>query len=466
MSYQPSSSSPLVIPGLSSRRGWKNTTRVSQDSSPLIVEVDEHDCSSSSNPPDVTCSVCQQYESRYTCPRCQCSYCSVECYRNHTAEMNDEGNGSPSSACTEMFFKNRVSSILELEAKENKQSTEKMIQDHYHKLQSEEAADDIPDDQLYELLQLLEESQEGDLFDQQLIEMMPPSLRSRFQQDIRNGKIYDGVIETWHPWWRRQLVGSRDDHSERESSCLETRAKKTLDERLLIVPQFSSLCRKAPLPETLISNLLEIIHSFCWMLRLYHGIDNITSSTRGEKEMFVAVEAAQSFLQTSSVLSQDARYSSIEEVLIFASSASTKAFPDFCNAHWSILVEDCAEILTSHRMVGRALLEASDILKAATRQMKSENELENQVLITKLRHLRKKLEFYLSWSQSSMGEFGDDLKMRLMLWVHQWDSPGDDDESNFRKGEFRIPRNAPSQATKLENYDAKSSLIEVESRTL
>jgi formylmethanofuran dehydrogenase subunit E len=90
-------------------------------------------------------------------------------------------------------------------------------------------------------------------------------------------------------------------------------------------------------------------------------------------------------------------------------------------------VEDCALIVASHTLVGRALLETSDLFKAAIRCLKQENENAGSVsihneTISKMRQLRKKLEFFLSWSQYAKSEFGSTIEDEMMQWRHHWNA--------------------------------------------
>lgn len=44
----------------------------------------------------VVCGVCRENDSQYTCPRCNCRYCSLGCFQKHGAR------------CTESFYKEQV----------------------------------------------------------------------------------------------------------------------------------------------------------------------------------------------------------------------------------------------------------------------------------------------------------------------------------------------------------------------
>ena len=437
MSQSSSSSiSPLIVPLLPSyHRGYKAPERISEDAPPLIRLKEEGDSSLSAGAPSdafssaslskpIACSVCEQHFSRYRCPRCQAPYCSVECYRNHARPKEAPNVGD--SPCTEAFYKNRVSSILNLEAREQKRKTHELLNQQYQQSISPQDHDyeetDLSD-QLYDMLQLLEERNDDKLSEEDIFAMMPPKLREEFQRDLQEGKIQELLLERWHPWWKRQLVSSED-------SPVPAASSKTLDERLLRVPKFTFVSRKPQSPRLLLFHTIDILYSFCWTVRLYHGMANILgkATKRAGNDVddgTLAVDAAVSLLQNSSVLNTDSRYTSLEQVLLTCTAASTKVFPNGCNAEWTVLLEDCASILASNRFVGRALLEVIDLFKAAIKTLKAkesstgENGEDN---ISRLRQLKKKLEFFLSWSQHAKSEFGDTVKGEIMDWTREWKS--------------------------------------------
>lgn len=324
-----------------------------------------------------------------------------------------------SSQCTEAFYKDRVSSLLQLEAQEQKTNTHRILNQQYQKsLQNTEDEQDLSD-QLYNLLDFLEEQQDGKLSHEDVLALMPPELRAQFHRDIQEGKIQEMILQPWHPWWRRQLVSM--EAPVLSSNLIGT----TLDERLLGVPKLASLSTKQQSSPFLLFHLIDIMYAFCWTIRLYHGLENVIAPpthVKNADDGILAIEAAINFLQNSAVLSKDARYTSLEQVLSSCTASSTKAYPNGCNTEWSVLLEDCAHIFYSHRLVGRSLLESCDLIKSAMKQLKQEDVDGNKDIILRLRQVRKKLEFFLSWSQHNKAEFGDAIKADLLEWIQQWSS--------------------------------------------
>jgi hypothetical protein len=388
---------PLVVP-LSK---WQSSERYSQDANPVLIAeaVAKRDTASSSAEDDKTslaCAVCLQHEYRYHCPRCQLPYCSVECYRNHTTTSNDS---STASDCTEGFYKNRVSSILQLEAKEQQEATRKILNRQYEE-------QELSEEELYNVLLALEQHDENP---SELQSMLSPSLRAAFENALHSGQLQELVLEQWHPWWRPELVTK-----EEANNNFAVNKDQTLDERLLRITPFHSL-RKDTRPN-LLYNLIEILYSIVWTLRLYHGSRNAIA---------LAVEATRT-LSASTVLSEDARYTTLEEALIQCTAASTRLYPSGCNTPWTTLAQDVALLTMNSRQVVRALLEGIDLVKAAISVLKKESEEGYKNEVSNLRRVRKKLEFFMSWTREAT-ELDESVGEEIHEWIDQWKNTDGDD---------------------------------------
>ena len=426
----------------------------------------------------VPCRVCEEHVSRYTCPRCGIPYCSVTCYQSHSSS-NDASNDI-SLSCTEGFYQERVQSITRLEQKTKQQDTHAILNRTY--LQQQQALveggdgmehpDDDDDDndmteedmiQLLELLSLLEQQEEqpqtsrnndNQQPQQQRIAKMltkSPKLKAAFEAAVERGEVLPLVLEPWNPWWRPVLASSSDASNSGSSSAilenedngpLSSRARgkiQTLDERLLRIKPFESLLvgsSNKTMPN-LTYNLLEVLYCIVWTLRLYHGSHNATNDS------VTALEAASMIVQTSSVLNHDARYDTLEEVLIqVTETTASAANGDSTTPSWTTLGHDVAFLVSNPRFMGRALLEALDIVKAAVGGLKKTKQLASvPTSMTKttttpeladLRRKRKKIEFFLSWSQDSRASalMPENLSDDIRSWVEHWkpDVEGSGDE--------------------------------------
>jgi hypothetical protein len=424
---------PLVVP-LSK---WQRSERSSHDANPvLIAEVIAKRVSASSGAEDdktpLACAVCLQHQYRYHCPRCQLPYCSVECYRNHTTTSNS------SLDCTEGFYKNRVSSILQLEAKEQQEATRNILKRQYEE-------QELSEEDLYNVLLALEQHDDNP---SELQSMLSPSLRVAFENALHSGQLQELVLEQWHPWWRSELVtiGESNDNDVFNND-------QTLDERLLRITPFHSL-RKGTRPN-LLYNLIEVLYSIVWSLRLYHGSRNAIT---------LAVEATRT-LSASTVLSEDARYTTLEEALIQCTAASTRLYPSGCNTPWITLAQDVALLTKNSRQVVRALLEAMDLVKAAISALKKESEEGNKNEVSNLRRVRKKLEFFLSWSREAT-ELDESVGEEIHEWIDQWkNTDGDDGLDNLalhNVGTSQQKRSPARSQTTIGSQRNAPLLVEVE----
>lgn len=407
------SSSSLILPF---RKGPQSITST-HDLEPILWKprAEESDIERCSTVPDDSsqCSVCRQNQSRYTCPKCETPYCSVACYKKHSDHED------PSQGCSESFYHDRVAQVLQLEVKENEQETKRMLSRNYlqqqqqQQLQDEpEAPSEMTEEELNNILAVLEGGDEQEL--SRLLSS--PRLKAAFERSIENGGLHDWFLEPWHPWWRQELVGYAQDQDNNDEALEENEFKgKTLDERLLEVPSFRSLQpTKKDLPD-LGFNLVSILYGISWTLRLYHGVENAKQ---------VGMDAASTLVQSSTVLSSDARFSALEEAMHASAVASTQSYQggkSGCNTSWNILAQDAALIYRYRRLVGRALLEAIDIVRVALSALKKEGDAEGA---SRMRRTRKKIEFYLSWSleQSTLCA---SISENIEAWINDWQTSDD-----------------------------------------
>jgi hypothetical protein len=88
---------------------------------------------------------------------------------------------------------------------------------------------------------------------------------------------------------------------------------------------------------------------------------------------------------------------------------STHATKEGGNTHWTVLARDLVYLCSSSWHMSHAFLEVTDIVNAAAKALKAQGHVENASLRCRM---RKKLEFYLSWSQEATmaGDLEDEIK--------------------------------------------------------
>lgn len=355
---------------------WKRSV-TSNDVQPCVIKDSGGDI----------CGVCRHHESRYTCPRCAIPYCSVACYKEHDV------NGV---SCTEAFYQERVSTVLQLDAKERSGSMKKILQRYNHVLSEEEGCNQ-EDASAGELWRLAEALEKGSIVDEDTDKLLSPEMRLAFERAVKSGEL-SNIIEPWHPWWIPEFVSEQSFEQ-----SISGKARPTLDERLLKVPHFSSLRPDGPLP-LLAYNAVDLLYSVALTLRLYNGVENAVA---------LCQEAATTLFRASAVLREDARHTTLAEALMACTSGFMHG-EEGGNTHWTVLARDVV-YLCSARHMSHALLDATDIASAASKAMKEKGEVENAFQIHRM---KKKLKFYLSWSREAT--LPGDLEVEIRTWIDEW----------------------------------------------
>jgi hypothetical protein len=238
-------------------------------------------------------------------------------------------------------------------------------------------------------------------------------------------QLAEWLLEPWYPWWRAEFCSLKEEvDAEDELSVCKT--KKSLDDRLLRIPRFHTLfpsttTTSSKVQPSLEYNLVNILYAIAWTLRVFHGAQNAMDQD--------ATAAVSVLMQACTVLSQDARFSSLEQVLIECTQLSTQYsstswtsstcgdLGSSCLTSWNVLVQDVALLCSNYRYVARAIFEACDIIKVAI----SYNPKDTQDSLTTLHRSRKKLKFYLSWSKEHR-ETIDSLLDHIRTWIQNWSS--------------------------------------------
>jgi hypothetical protein len=373
---------------------------------------------------------------------------------------------------------------MELEVKEKKDDMLQLLS-RVHQLDNQDQQDPIyldeslstlaenrlSEEELVRLLAILEECQDDVTKLEALLTTLPLRVRNIvydvFQHSNRLGGLQEWILEPWHPWWRTELV-QQTAGNEEENDCdsiataeddisTSKKSTKTLDEKILMVPSFELLMR--PKNGNLQSpplqfNLVDILYSIVWTLRLYHGADNASD--------VIACDAFDTMIRASTVLSASVddcfSFTSLPEVMVDCTRRSTTVYstPDTfeCNAPWHVLVQDVALICQSYRTVARALFEGIDIAKAAVRGAK--REIVREGALPQMRKTKKKLEFYLSWHLSHKGAMMS-LSTGIEEWIAYWtvESYKDVDHVERRRSNNDVLQTKPASLL-IEEIDPSS----------
>ena len=135
------------------------------------------------------CQLCLKYLSKYTCPRCNVKYCSLECYKSRKHVQ-----------CSEMFYKQCVMETLQGDTVDNHEKRKMM--EILKRFEQEEKEQSLGEEEL-ELGENLEERLEGLDLDQdteKIWEKLTQEEKKEFQRAVDDGYI-GSLVDTWVPWW-------------------------------------------------------------------------------------------------------------------------------------------------------------------------------------------------------------------------------------------------------------------------
>jgi len=326
------------------------------------------------------CLVCKRNERRYTCPKCQVAYCSLDCYKKH-----NEG-------CAESFYQQNIFGVL--------QSTHATEQDKKNILQilsrirenettSQEEAD------------IFDRMSQLDLDSPDLFSQLSKEEQTTFMNLIQNGRA-GTLISVWEPWWtkepKKNLV--QDMNSDSTTDEYETPVIKR------DIPPLTTLISKAPSP-FLVNNLVDILYSYAYTLRVFNGEWQCSH-----------IEALSLLYQLSSVLSNNTVYETLSIALQNVLENSLKPFVVGNNTRqFSVtIIEDVYKICKSKDYV---LATLSDLDQIFLGPMKKDNSKKDKKHSKSIVLARKKILFYLSWANEMPPTIFEQLSCALEIEFEQ-----------------------------------------------
>jgi hypothetical protein len=233
---------------------------------------------------------------------------------------------------------------------------------------------------------------------------LTPELQAAFERDVQAGNL-NHIVKPWHPWWRPLFIVDVDVDVDATNklahNCDDVDIDvMDLDEQILQIPPLSQFIHTPP-PD-LSFNLVSILYAISQTLMLFGG--PVPSQ---------CVEAAESLIAMSPVLAHDERYHSLPQVLMALQEQSKH---DISNNYSSSYSDDVAQLLSNPRHVAHALLDGIHVLRQATKSTTTLTKEER----AHFKKIRKKLEFYLSWSRGVGGQDLGNLAADIRTWQKDW----------------------------------------------
>lgn len=320
----------------------------------------------------------------YKCPACLLPYCSLPCYRNHSAQCLADFHAQS----TNHLQGKNVSDL-------QKKQFQSILRDHHHR------QNDSEQHPIVEALEtLVHQIHTHNLTYAQILSRLPPPLRTRFSQQLRDGTLASSIVPCT-PWWHSATTHPTTTHPTTTHPALPTAAQ-------YLVPPRIALRKASP---SLAFGLLDILAAYAFTLRIANGDfedDDLAHAT---------------LLSASSVLDHDRRHASATHAVLHILTALTQQqehqFAFQC-------VIDTTDILSGQSdWVTRALFHCQTLLENGAR---------------KTRHVTaaiRKVAFYMAWAACQPGPFYDNLSVDVLHCAQRQSQFGEE----LRRAARIVPKN-------------------------
>ncbi|CAG9861437.1 unnamed protein product [Phyllotreta striolata] len=235
-----------------------------------IIELDETN----------TCKICDNALAKYSCPKCNILYCSLECYQS-----------SAHLECSESFYKDNIIEELNID-KDNNESKQKMLdilqrvhadnqilfsdnEDEFGECSGFTLDDDFlnfcsgQDDE-----QEIDSDDDADLLDigdrlagvnlddaEQVWGKLTEDEKQEFVAFLKSEDVAN-LIPSWKPWWLyyNKMVEEVESADEFKKDCPE----------ICKIKEFSELTSKVP-DESVQYNLINVLAAYAFTTRYFNG---------------------------------------------------------------------------------------------------------------------------------------------------------------------------------------------------
>lgn len=325
------------------------------------------------------CPLCLQHVTKYTCPRCNTPYCSLNCYQSDKHKN-----------CSESFYKDCfMEGLKECSADHlDKQKVIEMLKRSVEELDVEDL--DKSDESLHKRLADID----IDTDVEQVWNLLTEEEKQEFHAMAGDGRL-GKLIEVWTPWWlkpHKELVTV-------VSECVDLHPV-TRPSILSHIPIISQLTKSQPSAHVKF-NVLHCLFVYAYVCRLYNG-----------EHISMASESYRDFLALSDVLQQDFNSSSVDEAIQICLCKLQFGHPSYkTSAEQNIsLCNDVEHIICVNESsplinILSALSDMYYLFKKAKKHCSKKEALcghsqGNQKKKTKLFHCVKKCVFMLSWAHT------------------------------------------------------------------
>ncbi|XP_059159874.1 zinc finger HIT domain-containing protein 2-like [Physella acuta] len=222
-------------------------------------------------------NTCLNADAKYTCPRCNISYCSVQCYQS-------EKHGG----CSETFYKDWVLNELKEMTNGIKKTDRQKVLDMLNKdleQKADESDKDLEDD-LAERISGLDLDKEYSL----VWSRLTIKEKEDFASKLQDGRL-SHLIEIW-----TQIIAS----SQNKKKIIKVLKNKCPPD----VPDINDILKKNKPSANLRFNLINILFSYAYITRVHNG-----------NHLECPFDSAQDLMESCQVLKDQSNFSSVGEAV-------------------------------------------------------------------------------------------------------------------------------------------------------
>ncbi|GMH39514.1 hypothetical protein BSKO_07412 [Bryopsis sp. KO-2023] len=227
----------------------------------------------------VVCRVCCRQFSQYTCPRCNCPYCSLACYKKHGGKCTEEFYRENIQQClksTHAKEKDRfqvVQALKRMHSEEEPSGMDLSRGDEGAAPEKDDWTELVSEDQFKQIIEACTSDDTS-----ALETLLPDHVLKQFLMEVNRGGVQN-LIQPWTPWWEASeaaavrlsasgmaLISNERNFFGDENVALGDIPPPPTDR----LPRLDTIIKVAVSPN-LKWQLVNLLYCYCYLMRFYNG---------------------------------------------------------------------------------------------------------------------------------------------------------------------------------------------------
>ncbi|RHZ83465.1 hypothetical protein Glove_92g35 [Diversispora epigaea] len=283
-----------------------------------------------------TCGICRREPFKYTCPKCDLKYCSLNCYKS---EDHLE--------CTESFYKQNILEEIKVQQTDDEQKNRMLemlrrFEQEGDEMARDEFEEDYEDDEEDDFVERFKDFDINSTDFEAIWNKLTSSEKAEFKSKFIDRKFSENQnnlselfeeLTIWKPWWEKESKKNNnnkiiefvnDEYNEKnsQSEILQDNDKPIV---LKDIKKLEELTKKPPNPN-LVINLVNILYTYVYTCRYFNGdiyedpeetikvIWQLSPILRNN-ENIIYENVSQAIVASSNVILQNPQYSQPPEFL-------------------------------------------------------------------------------------------------------------------------------------------------------